>query len=83
MNYYTYILYTEKYDRIYIGQTNDIESRLRRHNSGRVRSTKAYIPWKLVYYEEFSNRSEAMKREKELKTHQGRTWIRNTLMNIL
>jgi putative endonuclease len=74
--YYTYILYSAKFDRIYIGQTENLASRLERHNQGKVRSTKAYIPWKMINYEQFKSRSEAMKREKELKSHNGRDWIR-------
>jgi len=40
---------------------------MKRHNKGKVRYTKKYIPWKLEYYEEFNSRGEAMKREKFLK----------------
>jgi putative endonuclease len=40
-----------------------------------------YIPWKIVYSKEYSTRSEAMRREKELKTHRGRDYIRNNFIN--
>jgi putative endonuclease len=79
--FFTYILYTSKFDRIYIGQTSNIRNRIDRHNSGKVKSTKAYIPWKLVHYEKFETRSQAMKREKELKSHKGRDYIRKNLLN--
>ena len=79
--YYAYVLYSEKFDRIYIGQTNDYKKRLVRHNSGKHRYTKRYIPWIIIHLEEFKTRSEAMKREKELKTHQGRKYIRKKLLN--
>jgi putative endonuclease len=79
--FYVYVLYSLKFDRIYIGQTNNTSIRLERHNSGKVKSTKAYIPWELVHYEKFATRSEAMKREKELKTHKGRDYIRKYLLN--
>ncbi len=78
--YYVYVLYSAEYDKIYIGQTNDIGIRIERHNSGKVKSTKAYIPWELVHYEKFATRSEAMKREKELKSHKGRDYIRKYLL---
>jgi putative endonuclease len=81
--FYTYVLYSDKFDRIYIGQTDDLSYRLTRHNGGMVRSTKAYIPWKLIHYEEFEARSQAMKREKELKSHQGRLWIRENLLSSI
>ena len=74
--YYTYVLYSEKYNEIYVGQTNNVKSRLTKHNAGLVRSTKRYIPWSLIHIEEFITRAEAMKREKSLKSHQGRKFIR-------
>ncbi|MFW9940360.1 MAG: GIY-YIG nuclease family protein [Candidatus Thorarchaeota archaeon] len=67
--YYTYVLYSVEYDRIYIGQSDDLISRLERHNKGIVKSTKGFKPWKMIYHEKFQNRREAMKREKELKSH--------------
>jgi putative endonuclease len=79
MTYFAYVLFSEPYKKIYIGQTNDLMIRLAKHNAGLVRSTKAYRPWKLVYFEECSTRSEALCREKELKSHQGRDYIRNLL----
>ena len=79
--YHVYVLYSESFDRIYIGQTNNISIRLDKHNQGRVRSTKPYIPWVLVHTEEYPTRTAAMKREKELKSHQGRDFIRNKILN--
>ena len=79
--YKVYVLYSSKYDQIYIGQTDDLEDRLERHNTGKSRYTKRYIPWELIYFEEYETRSEAMKREKELKTHRGRDYIRKTFLN--
>jgi len=76
-----YVLYSSKYDQIYIGQTDDLKDRLERHNTGKSRYTKRYIPWELIYFEEYETRSEAMKREKELKTHRGRDYIRKTFFN--
>ena len=52
----------------------DVEQRLKTHNSGKVRSTKAYVYWTLVHVEEFANRKEARKREKYLKSAAGRRW---------
>jgi len=78
--FYVYVLYSAEYDKIYIGQTNDIGIRIERHNSGKVKSTKAYIPWELVHYEKFPTRSEAMKRGKELKSHRGRDYIRKNVL---
>jgi len=79
--YTTYILYSEKFGKIYIGQTSDLARRILQHNSGKHRYTRRYIPWKILYTEHFETRSEAMKREKELKSHQRRNFIRNKLLN--
>ncbi len=65
--YCVYINYSEKFDKFYIGQTNDFESRFKLHNLGLVTSTKSYVPWinKLMIIK--SNRSEAITLEKKLK----------------
>ena len=73
--YTVYIIYSEKFDRNYIGQTDNIDIRLERHNSGTVKSTKAYTPWKIVHTEEFSTRSEAVRREHEIKKKKSRKYI--------
>ncbi len=64
---YTYILYSKSHNRFYIGQTNGIEERLKRHNSGIERSTKPFAPWELIGCFEKESRSEAMILEKKLK----------------
>ena len=73
--FFTYILYSAKYDRFYIGQCEDVAARLLRHNSSGVPSTKSYIPWQLVYYEEYRSRAEASKRELEIKKKKSRKYI--------
>ena len=52
--YCTYILYSVSYDRYYIGHCENVTARLLRHNSKKVNSTRPYIPWNLVYYEEYA-----------------------------
>jgi len=73
--YYTYILYSCKTDHYYIGHTHDLELRLERHNDGWSRSTKSGIPWKIIYYEEYSTKSDANKRELEIKRKKSRKYI--------
>jgi putative endonuclease len=75
MRYCVYILWSVKAHRTYVGQTEDVENRLDRHNRGLVRSTKAYRPWVLVYVEECATRSEAIKLESWPKSPSGRKWI--------
>ncbi len=83
MGCYVYILYSHKFNRTYTGQSDNLEDRLDYHNSGRVRSTKAYIPWELIYSEKFNTRAEAMKREKWFKTTKGRMQIKKILQEYL
>jgi putative endonuclease len=58
--------------RIYIGQTEDIERRLKEHNSGKVGSTSDGKPWTLLKTELFASRSEARWAERQLKMSRGR-----------
>lgn len=58
-------------ERYYIGCTTDIEKRLKEHNAGKTKSTKSYIPWKLIYFEEFNDKKAAYKREWFLKHPKG------------
>jgi len=83
MNYYFYLLYSPKFKRTYSGQTDNLSDRLIKHNSGKVKSTKAYKPWVLIHSESFDSRSEAMKREKWYKTSPGRKKIADILNQYL
>lgn len=65
--YFTYILYSIKHSRFYIGQTDNLTSRIERHNKGLVTSTKPYKPWEIVGYIEKTSRKDAMILEKKLK----------------
>jgi len=70
-------------DRWYIGQTNDISCRLKRHNDNLVKSTKNYVPWEIIYFERYNTRREAMEREEYLKSGRGRIFLKSvTIENI-
>lgn len=82
MKFYTYVLHSKSFNKIYIGQSSDLlttqlveEKRLEEHNLGLSTYTKRYIPWEIIYIEEYQTWSEAMKREKELKSQKGREFI--------
>lgn len=77
MQYYTYVLKSEKNGDYYIGSTENVERRLELHNKGKVKSTKAYRPWILLETQEFESRSEAFKQEMFLKTHQQKNILKN------
>ena len=71
-----YVLYSKNFDKIYIGFTSDLEQRLLSHNElGKKGWTIKFRPWQLIYKEEYSEKSDAMKREKQLKTATGRNFI--------
>ena len=66
--FFVYILEAKESKRYYVGQTKDLQERLKRHNEGKNLSTKAYIPWYLKWWKEFDSRSEAFKTERKLKS---------------
>ncbi|MEK7578484.1 MAG: GIY-YIG nuclease family protein [Patescibacteria group bacterium] len=67
--YYTYILKSLKNGKYYTGSTNDLVERLKRHNAGRNKSTKAGIPWKLIYSESFQTKQDAYRKEMQIKSY--------------
>ena len=73
--FYTYILISELTAKLYIGQTNNLEARIRKHNIGKNFSTKNRGPWKLISSKQFESRSEAMKFEKYLKSLKNKEYI--------
>ena len=70
--FFVYILYSESADRYYIGQTNNLVDRLKRHNMGQVLSTKSYVPWELRFSLEVPTRKDAVKVERYLKNLKSR-----------
>jgi putative endonuclease len=73
MKYIVYILYSEKFSKIYIGFTSNLGQRLKSHNElSKKGYTTKYRPWKIIYTESFGEKKLAMKREKELKSARGR-----------
>jgi putative endonuclease len=67
MEFYFYILQSEKDGSFYFGQTNNLDDRLKRHNCGSEKYTSKKTPWKLFWYIKVGSRAEAMKLEKKLK----------------
>lgn len=55
----------------YYGLTTDLDARLKKHNGGKVRYTKAKRPWKIIYFEEFSLKAEDYRRELHFKSYSG------------
>ena len=67
--YFVYILKSKNFNRYYIGHTSDWKKRLSEHNTNKVRSTKAYSPWEIVLLEKYETKSEAFKREMQIKSY--------------
>jgi len=77
--YYVYALYNRKHNKIYIGQSEDLDLRIILHNNKRFK--KSYTArfdgeWILIYKEEVTDRNTALTREKQLKSYQGRQFIK-------
>jgi len=81
MAYFTYILKSKVKDRYYIGFCENLNARLEKHNSGNTKSTKAYIPWEIVYWEKYHIKKDAIKREKQLKKLKSKKYIDNLIKN--
>ena len=75
---YVYALFNKTEQKIYIGQTGNIEQRVAEHNKKRGNhfTSKIEGEWILIYKEEVKDRKEALLREKQLKSYQGRQFIK-------
>jgi len=82
--FYVYVLENAA-GRFYVGQTDDVQQRLVRHNAppedGR-RYTAKHSPWRLVWSEERGTRAEAMARERQIKSMKSARWIREHLLSV-
>ena len=71
MPHFLYILQSCKDNKYYIGVTTDVEARLKVHNDGLQRSTRSRVPFKLILFETYETKEEALKREKQIKGFKG------------
>ena len=78
-----YILFSENYGKTYVGFTSNLIERFKSHN---YLSKKGYTikfrPWKVIYVEFFTTKSEALKREKLLKSGKGREFIKEIISKL-
>jgi len=76
MSFTVYILYSYKFNKIYIGYTSNLIQRFHSHNQlGNKGYTVNFRPWQVIYTELFEEKTDAMKRENQLKSANGRSWI--------
>ena len=76
-----YALYNKEANKIYIGQTHDLENRMTLHNTHILKgyTSRFQGEWRVIYSEFFLTRQEALKREKELKSFRGREFVRTKI----
>ncbi len=67
--FFIYVLKSITHKRYYTGCIANIDNRLMLHNLGKVKSTKSYKPWKVIYTDPFNTKPEAYKREQQLKSY--------------
>jgi putative endonuclease len=82
--YYSYVVQSEKDNGFYIGFTKNLKLRFEQHNKGLVvESTKDRTPVKLIYYEACLHQNDATRRERYLKTYNGRRYLAKRLKSYL
>lgn len=79
--HYVYVLKSPK--QFYIGSTNDLRRRFNEHQNNESKSTKNRGPWKLVYYEACSSKTDSLIREMYLKTAWGKRYLKNRIKHSI
>lgn len=69
--YYVYILRFVGTGRFYIGQTQNLERRLLKHQQGKTKSVKNRGQFEVIFVDRFATRAQAMRREKQIKSYKG------------
>ncbi len=73
--YYVYVLHSLKNKSLYTGFTRNIQKRLIWHNEGLNSSSAKFKPWKLIYFEGYIIKEDALNREKFLKSGSGKKYL--------
>jgi len=80
--YYVYILFLGN-KQFYTGTTGDLRRRIEEHKRGKVLSTSKRQPVELVHYEAYKLKSDAVRRERYLKTTEGKRFLRQQIRDLL
>ena len=83
MFYYVYILRSIKDGKWYTGFTADLRKRFTQHNNNKSTYTKGRGPFELIYYEAYKNKTDARSREKQLKSGQGKGYLKKRIRRFL
>ena len=81
--FYAYVIKSINSEFLYKGHCENLEERLAQHNSGMTESIRPYLPFQIVFFEEFETRGEAIRREKYFKTAAGRKFLKTKLPGLL
>lgn len=85
--FYTYVLQCidtkNNRKKFYIGYTNDLKKRLLAHRTKSIKTTKSFDKIELIYYEACINKTDARRRELQLKTGFGRGYLKRRIENYL
>jgi len=80
--YFVYVLLTNNH-KFYIGYTSNVSRRIKGHKQGKTKSTRNYLPIKLIFCEIYLNKIDARRREQYLKTSKGKTTLRLMIKEYL
>ena len=80
--FYVYLLHSTKDNGFYIGYSTDLKGRLSEHMRGASFATSHRGPWKLIYFEAYTEREDAEGREKFLKSGAGRRFLRAPITSL-
>jgi len=81
--YCTYVLYSLKDRKLYIGSTSDLKRRLEEHFCGKSKSTCSRRPLKIIFCEYFISKKDALRREEYFKTNIGKKGLKFILRESL
>jgi len=81
--HYVYVIKSERNNRLYIGRADNLKRRFQEHLEGKAWTTYRMLPIVLIFYEAFSNKKTAVRREKYLKTSKGKSALKMMLKESL
>ena len=81
IRFYAYVIKSLNHDFYYKGHCKNLVERLLQHNAGMTKSIRPYIPFQVIYTEEFDSREKAIEREKYFKSAAGRRYLKNKIVD--